>query len=168
MAVSDDIQDVWSGQLDPVRPELIGRGVSSATQRFLRTVGLPTVEAQGIAFVHDDRLSRPFTHLRRDYLWLAEDLDGFRFGVDLATDRVDLVFKNEIREARFVNSDPALFVFLLGLFERDVQQLLEPDPSLDRRIAAVENFEVVLTQRDPAAAKDGTYWPGMLDSIVEG
>lgn len=167
MSMSDDIREVWSGQLDPVPPELISPGVSPTTRRFLETVGLPTAEAQGITFVHDDRLSRPVIHLGRDYLWLAEDLDGFRFGVDLATDRVDLVFNERVPKARFANSDPALFVLTLGLFERDVQRFLEPDPSLDRRIDAVLAFQAVLAERDSAAAKDGTYWPGMLDGILE-
>lgn len=167
MTTSDDIRKVWHGQLDPVRPELISPSVSPTTRQFLQTVGLPTVEVQGITFVHDDRLSRPITQLGRDYLWLAEDLDGFRFGVDLATDRVHVVFDERVPEAEFVNSDPALFVLILGLFECDVQQFLEPDPSADRRIDAVQAFETVLAERDSAAAKDGTYWPAMLAGILE-
>jgi SUKH-4 immunity protein len=157
---TDEVGGVWGGLLEPVPPDLVSPRLSAPTRRFLTTVGLPTVPARDIVFIRDERLLAVTRHEGREFVVVAEsDEPGYRFGVEVDTDRV-FYLDDTPRYDRLVNSDLGLFVLFAGLFQRDV---VDATGELGDAIAQVWGE---LKARDPEAAGDGDWWGVILDDIA--
>lgn len=161
-STADEVKRVWGDRLRPVPPDLASTRLSAATREFLTTVGLPAGRTRDIVFAHDERLHTPIRQGGREYVVIGDsDEPGCRFGVEVDTDRVyyldDLPQYN-----RLINSDVALFVLFVGLFQKVVVELPEGG-SLDDAIAKVWGE---LKARDPEATNDGDLWGVLLDDIA--
>jgi len=163
-----DIREVWAGELQPIKPELVDPRAPAEIRDFLTTVGLPRSDAPTTGFLRDRPLP-VYTRLGRLHLQVAESLDRYPFGVDLEDGRLTLAWAGPAAPM-FVNSGLAEFVYCTGSFERDVRAyVLAAAPSAKRRRRAVDRFRRMLADRDPAAVADATsYWPGMLTNVLEG
>jgi SUKH-4 immunity protein len=164
----NDIVALWGDRLRAIPPALVPAGVSPETTQFLTTVGLPTAKVQGIAFVHDERISRPIEHLGRGYLFIAETYDGLPYGIDLADGRIGRLIGGRRARAVFVNSSLPQFLIALGTWDREVWRPTVAGRTIEAGFAANERFEAALRDHDPAALGDGAYWPQLLDSIYDG
>jgi SUKH-4 immunity protein of toxin-antitoxin system len=164
--MSIELVGAWRGNLAPIPPTLIVPGVSASAVELLTTVGLPTVEDEDVVFVHDERLSQPVEHLGRRYMLVAVDVVGFRFGLDLETGAVDILYGPRSQERRFANSSLPLFVFARGLFTYDFEEFVAPDPEA-RLEEGVDRLEAAIEASDPPAVGDGTYWRLLLDGLGE-
>jgi hypothetical protein len=165
--MTDELVDLWRGNLAPVSPDSISPDLPGDTVDFLTTVGLPTVINEDIAFVRDDRLSRPVEHLGRQYVIVAADSMDFRFGVDLATGAIERIYGTIAPERRFVNSTLPLFLLTLGRYEYDFLEFVSEDPD-ERMDEGLERLEQLIEERDPPAAADETYWRILIDELPEG
>jgi len=162
-----DIREVWAGELQLIKPELVDARVPAQIRDFLATVGLPRGDTPANGFLHDRPLP-VYPRLGRLHLQVAESLDRYRFGVDLEDGRVTLAWA-DLAAPLFVNSGLAEFVYCAGSFERDVTAYVLAAPSAKRRHRAVDRFRRMLADRDRVAAADATsYWPGMLTNVLEG
>lgn len=160
-----EINALWADRLEAIPAGWIPRGVAPDVVGFLTSVGLPTAEVQGIAFVHDKRTSQLIEHLDRGYLLLATT-DGLPFVVDPGDGRVGAFVGGRSPRLLFVNSSLPQFLVALGVWRRDIWA---PDGMTgEDGLAACKRFEMFLADRDPAAAEAGAYWPGLLEIVCEG
>ncbi|MFI2663449.1 SUKH-4 family immunity protein [Micromonospora carbonacea] len=164
--MSIEVIEAWRGDLTPISPDLVSPEVPAETAEFLTTVGLPTAEDEDVVFVHDERLSAPIEHLGRRYVLVAVDVIGFRFGLDLETGVVDILYGPRSQERRFANSSLELFVLARGLFTYDFAEFVAPDPD-ERLEEGVERLEKSIEERDPPAVASDTYWRLLLDGLGE-
>ncbi|MFG1604076.1 SUKH-4 family immunity protein [Actinoplanes sp. NPDC049265] len=153
-----DIINAWKGRLEPVPPGNISGEAPPAAWQLLTTAGLPTAEAYALDFVRDQRMAKPFDHLGRGYLFVAEDLSGFRYGLSLADGHIDRIFHGYPEPPNFVNSTLSHFLILLGECSLDLWPYLSVwRPATDQH-AALERFEELVRRRDPAALAPDAYW----------
>jgi len=161
-----EIDALWADQLEAIPAECIPRGVAPDVAEFLTTVGLPTAEVQGIAFVHDKRMSYLIEHLDRGYLLLATTVGLPSIVADLGDGRVGVFAGGRNRRLRFVNSSLPQFLLAQGVWRRDVWT--PTGMTSQDLLVAYKRFEVFLADRDPAAAEASAYWPGLLTRLHDG
>jgi hypothetical protein len=131
-------------------------------------VGLPDVDALDIRFVRDERSPQPIDFSGGRYMLLAEDTDGFRFGLDLENDRVDMIFLGRfLTERQFINSSLPLFLLALGSYVFNFMEFVSVDPD-ERLEIGVERLVELIEDRDPPATEDKTYWQMFLYDLAYG
>ncbi|WP_433194645.1 SUKH-4 family immunity protein [Nocardia sp. CA-107356] len=165
---AEEVRRIWGDQLQPLPAELVSPRLSVPTREFLSTVGLPaveTVESAGLIPVRDLRLS--FQREDREYIVVAEDIDpGCGVAVEVATDRVFFLWERDPSDRLPVNSDIALFVWFLGVFQTTVLELAEVDHRIGEDLLADRWHQS--TSRDPVAMRDDrNYWVGMWDNLAD-
>jgi hypothetical protein len=156
-----EIQRLWGGQLRPVDPAAVYPGLSTRTREFLTTVGLPVFEPDiGIASVHD-QTDRPFSHNGRQYVVVAQEIGmHLVYAIDVESDEVWLISDPPSRGlAQFANTDVALFVLFLGVFEKDIieaSSTIEEGSTED--FAILHNARELLNAMNPDAIREGGPW----------
>ncbi|OKK15531.1 hypothetical protein AMK09_25760 [Streptomyces sp. CB02488] len=163
-----EIDALWASQLKAIPTGRIPHGVAPDVVEFLTSVGLPTVEAQGIAFVHDKRMSHLVERLDRRLLLIATDWEMPSFVADPESGRVHTFAGGRIPGLVLVGSSLPLFLVALGVWRRDIWDPTVVGMTAEDGLAAYERFETVLADLDPAAAEPDAYWPGLLDGLREG
>lgn len=163
-----EVRRVWGDQLQPVPSELVSPRLSAPTREFLSTVGLPaveTVESAGLIPVRDLRLSGQQED--HEYVVVAEDIDpGCGVAVEVATDQVLFLSEGDPSDGRLVNSNVALFILFLGIFQSTTLELAEVDHGIGEGLLSDRWHQ--LTISDPVAMNDDrNYWIGMWQNLAD-
>jgi hypothetical protein len=159
---------VWEEGLQPVPARLVSSRLSALTRTFLTMVGLPTDGIWGSGLFHDERLSVPVSWMGREYLPLGELYD-LPVVIEPTSDAVYTLVGDK---AEFINSDVRLFVFFLGVLEKEKQRLdtvtgMVTEAFVDLVIESVIGIRHQMRDRDPAAIQENGWWNGTLDEMIE-
>ncbi|MFI9045992.1 SUKH-4 family immunity protein [Streptomyces sp. NPDC053427] len=161
----DEIRRIWGDRLRPVPSDLVSPRLSTPTREFLTTVGLPTVQVRDIVPLHDERLLDSTSQLGHEYVAVAEgDEPGYLFAVEVATDRV--FYLDDIPQYnRLINSNIALFVLFLGIFQTRVLDLdVVTQETLEDAVADV--WRQLCARDHTVTTDDRNWWGAMLDQIA--
>lgn len=158
---AEEIQAIWGDRVKPVDAALLNPGLSESTRDFLTTVGLPTMKVRDLAPVRDERLGATIEHEGKAYVpLLVSANDKYRIGVDPATDKV-VYLAADPQFDQYVNADPALFVYFLGVFLTRFWERPEPTEEIGSRFFT--DFYAELERRDPDSVDETTWWSANLD-----
>jgi hypothetical protein len=163
-AVIHEIRRLWGDQLRPVGPSQVYPGLSARTREFLTTVGLPVFEPDiGIASIHD-LAEQPVFRNDRQYIVVAQEIGiGLVYAIDVESDEVCLVSDTASDPAEFANTDVALFVLFLGVFEKDIVEASGTvEEGSDEDFEILHNARELLTAMDPEAMREGSSWESRL------
>ncbi|MEH1017709.1 SUKH-4 family immunity protein [Micromonospora sp. CPCC 206060] len=157
---TDEIREVWGGQLQPIPEELIAPVVTPYTRRFLTKVGLPATDVLGVDFLFEGPLLSVASQEGRDYLVVTQARSNASFAVDVRTDQVVEYNQSAPGGTRFMNSDIAALIFFLGQMRKALS--LEEIPAIQ---AAIDDVRTSVTIHDLAAMEDEAAWKLWLDDL---
>jgi hypothetical protein len=167
-AVVGEVRRLWRGHLRTVDPGHLYAGLSPRTRQFLTTVGLPVFEPSTGTGILLDMLSRPVAGHGREYVVIGEGIGmRLRHAVEVESDRVYFVSPPEFSQPPlFENTNVALFVMFLGVFEKDIGDGLGSlVQGSDEAYEILAHARDLLTSTDPEAMREGSLWEGALSEF---
>jgi hypothetical protein len=166
--VIGEVRRLWGEQLRPADPGKVYPRLSLRTRQFLAAVGLPVFDSDmGVAVVHD-ALNQPVSRNGREYLIVGEMIGlGQWHAIDVETDQVCLIGEPESSDPpEFLNTDVALYVLVLGVFEKDIIEASSTvDEDSDEAYEITDRARALLTAMDPDAMSEGSPWESLLSDM---